>query len=786
MSLRARIGVSILGLAFSLDASPLAQPDAAQLEFSTYFGGTGADTVTAIRIDAQRNIYLAGSTSSSDLPTRGSLFPAPPMTGLSVGFLIKLRPDRSIVYSTYLERPVVALAVDSSGHAIVAHSLPVSTKAGPIDDVVVSKIAADGSEVIYSVRLAGRGLDRVAAIATDASGGVVVVGSTNSPDFPLLNALQPTVPSGSEREAGGAFITKLDADGHMMFSTGWGGVGEDAATSVAIDRNLDIVVAGTTSSTDFVITPATFQPTLASTTCTVNAVRCGDAFVTRLSPDGQTVRYSTFFGGSNGETVRALALDHLGSPHITGVTASSDLPLRGALQTSCDSHRTVNGCSTYIAKLSPDGSSLQYSTYFGSGSYYVYGPGQVINALSVDVEGNLVAAGTTQGNDLPLIQAFQSVNRGGPLFKSTDDGGTWSASSYGIAGSGVWFLASGGRRSPVYAVPLGGYIFRSDDGGQNWRGRPSSGSPEPNRHFAVDPLTPSTLYATATNALLKSSDAGETWSQLPLDEREFLAVTLAPSSPSHVYAAARRGVFHSPSGGITWSLILDTHASEGMSRPYVQHLAVHPRDADSLYALFTDGSVMKRAGGQQWVAIGALECPGNQLVFAEDLPSTMYARACGKVVKSVDEGRSWRVVGFPERTAAWIAMDPSMPNAIYAASAHNGVFRSRDRGETWTMIREPLDQDIRSILVDPSSPATIYIGATAASNAFIARFNPSGALTLSTYLGGLSAAGSSIAIDRNGAILVGGTAGREFPLVRPIQPQYGGAGDAFLARVVDR
>jgi hypothetical protein len=101
------------------------------------------------------------------------------------------------------------------------------------------------------------------------------------------------------------------------------------------------------------------------------------------------------------------------------------------------------------------------------------------------------------------------------------------------------------------------------------------------------------------------------------------------------------------------------------------------------------------------------------------------------------------------------------------------------------MIREPLDQDIRSILVDPAVPGTIYIGATHASNAFVAKFNPSGMLTFASYLGGLDAAGSSIAVDRHGAIIVAGTAGREFPLLQGIQKRYAGASDAFVARILN-
>ena len=774
----------LVTLFLALNVRPIAQTDAPQLDFSTYIGGSAVDALTAVQVDARDDIYLAGSTRSADLLPASNLFPPPATNSPAVGFLTRLRADRSVVYSTYLPRPVVALAVDAKGNAIVVDELASGSKfTGSTNDVTVSKIDSRGSAVIYSVRLAGSRLDRAGGIAADSTGAVVVTGHTTSPDFPLLNALQTTVHTSPSWGAGGsAFITKLDPEGRMIFSTVWGGNGDTAGTGVAIDSNFDIIVAGTTAANDFVTTDGVFQRRLASTSCTVNAVPCRDAFVTRLSADGQTVRYSTLFGGTNGETVHALVIDRFGSPHIAGITASSDLPLQRALQTSCDSNRSVNGCSTFVTKLSPDGSSLQYSTYFGSLSYYVYGPGQVINGLSIDPAGNLVAVGTTQGNDLPLVNPFQPLNGAGPLFKSTDDGATWLPSSHGMSGTGVWFLASGGRTSPLYASALGGQVFRSNDNAGSWRGRRSG--PDLNSHFAVDSLTPSTLYAIGGNRLMKSTDAGETWSQLTLDERMLIAVAVAPSSPSNVYVAAQRGVFHSPNGGVTWSLVLDTHQPDGSLVPYVQALAVHPHDAGAVYALFSDRRILRRAGGQQWIPIASLECPANQIVFSVGLPATMYARSCGKVWKSDDDGGSWRQAGFADRTAAWMAIDPTQANALYVASAHNGVYRSIDRGETWTIIRQPLDQDVRSILVDPLTAGTIYIGATAASNAFVARFDPAGALTFSSYLGGLQAAGTSVAVDRSGSIIVGGTAGREFPLVQSLHRQYGGAGDAFLARIV--
>ena len=368
--------------------------------------------------------------------------------------------------------------------------------------------------------------------------------------------------------------------------------------------------------------------------------------------------------------------------------------------------------------------------------------------------------------------------------RSTDDGVTWAPSSAGIAGTGVWRMVSAGRHSPLYAAPLGGSVFHSADGGGTWRGGRAAAAPEPS-DFDVDPLTPSTLYAISTNGAVKSSDGGENWSRIGLDETTFLSLAIAPSSPSNVYVSVRRGVFHSPNGGMTWSLILDTDPSGNLSRPYVQNLAVDPQNADAVYAMVSDGTVIRREGGRQWSTLASLECPGNQLVFAAGPSLTLYARACGKVWKSLDRGLAWRQMGFAERTAAWIAVDPSMPNAIYVASAHNGVYRSRDHGESWTRIREPREQDVRSILVDPASGA-IYIGATGASNAFVTRFDPSGVVTLSSYLGGLNATGSSLAIDRTGAVIAGGTAGDDFPLVQPIQRSYRGAVDAFVARISDR
>jgi photosystem II stability/assembly factor-like uncharacterized protein len=780
MNLFRRLVAAMVGLAItSSGAGPLAgQVAAPQLDFSTYFGGSDAETVTALRVDGAGNIYLAGSTRSRDLPVTTNLFSLPATNG-EWGFLLKFRADRSIAYGTYLERPVAALAVDSRGDAIVGDNLAAGNRfSGPLGDAVLTKLDASGSQVIYSVRLAGSRSDQVTALEVDSADSVVVVGATNSADFPLLNPLQSTVPPGSVAGAANAFITKLDSDGRILFSTGWGGQGEEMASALAIDRTGDIVVAGTTSSSDFPTTVNAFQRTVASVTCAGGCALRRDAFLVRVSGDGRTVRYSTLFGGANDEDVTALALDQFGSPHLAGVTRSADLPLKHPLQTTCDSAFTGNGCSAYVTKLTPDGSTLQYSTYFGSRSYYVSALGRAIAALSVDRDGNLIAVGTTAGNDMPVWRAVQNMNGGGPIFKSTDDGATWTPAGAGIAGTGAWFMKSGGRPAVLYAAPLGGNLHRSDNGGASWQALPMMAN------AAVDPLRPSTIYVVREEGAYKSTDAGVNWAPMPIDERFLSEVAVAPSAPSNVYAASPRRVFHSANGGVTWSRILDLDANGTVAATRIQNLTIDSRNADAVHVTLSDRAVMRREAGQQWTTLTPLECAFAQLFFADGLTPAMFAISCGKVFRSVDRGVSWREVGFSNRTAASLAVDPDAPGLVYVASAHNGVYRSRDFGETWTRIREPLDQDVRTILVDGAS-RTIYIGATDASNAFVTQLNAAGTVAMSTYLGGLNTTGARIAIDRNGSIVVAGVAGDRFPLVQPTQRDYRGMRDAFVARIID-
>lgn len=386
--------------------------------------------------------------------------------------------------------------------------------------------------------------------------------------------------------------------------------------------------------------------------------------------------------------------------------------------------------------------------------------------------------GTTAGNDLPVWRAVQPFNGGGPIFKSTDDGATWQPSAAGMSGTGAWSLSGSGRPMVLYSGALGGNLHRSGDQGGNWRALPSYGS------SAVDPLSPSTLYAAGSSGAFKSTDGGENWSQLSLPESSLSIVAIAPGSSSNIYMASARRIYHSANGGVTWFRIFDLDSSGAVAFTRVDSLAVDPQNPEAVYATLNDRSVIRREGGQQWTTLAPLECSFATLYFAGGLTPAIFARSCGKVFKSTDRGGSWREVGFSSRTAAALTVDPSSPGMVYVASAHNGVYRSRDSGETWTRFREPLEQDVRAILVDGTS-RTIYIGSTDASNAFVVQLTADGRVDMSTCLGGLNTSGARLAVDRNGTIAVAGTAGSDFPLVRPTQQTCRGMRDVFVARIID-
>lgn len=209
--------------------------------------------------------------------------------------------------------------------------------------------------VVYSTLLGGAAgnFDGAYDLAVDAAGNAYVVGTTESSDFPVQDALQPTMKGNSD-----AFVAKFAPDGSLVFSTFLGGAEREGATAVAFDASGAIYVAGHTASSDFPRKNA-LQPAYGGAL---------DAFVTKLAPDGASIVWSTFLGGNGTDVVRDMIVDRNGNVYVAGEVQ----PASGGAAT----FPTVNAAQpeygggpsdAFVSLISADGGELIASTFLDAG-----------------------------------------------------------------------------------------------------------------------------------------------------------------------------------------------------------------------------------------------------------------------------------------------------------------------------------------------------------------------------------------------------------------------------------
>jgi hypothetical protein len=267
----------------------------------------------------------------------------------------------------------------------------------------------------YSTYLGGSAEDSGYAIAIDNSGSAYVTGFTMGTDFPTLNPYQ-TDPGDGQYDV---FITKLSASGNsLLYSTYLGGNSNEYGLAIEVDSAACAYITGRTVSASFPTRNA-YQNSLIGGP--------SDAFVTKLSPAGNSLVFSTFLGGSGDDVAFGIEVDQSHNIYLTGETYSTDFPTKNAYQNSLSG---INS-NAFVTKLSATGNSLVFSTFLG-GSGSDWG-----EDICLDVYRNAYVTGSTGSVDFPTKNASQG--------------------SYG----GGWFdgfvtkLSSGGN-SLIYSTFLGG------------------------------------------------------------------------------------------------------------------------------------------------------------------------------------------------------------------------------------------------------------------------------------------------------------------------------------------
>ncbi|MBN2205923.1 MAG: SBBP repeat-containing protein [Candidatus Aminicenantes bacterium] len=242
-----------------------------------------------------------------------------------------------------------------------------------------------GPGIVFSSFLAGRGEDRGCRVAVDRTGAVYVAGFTTSSNF-------PPVENGQPRQD--IFLVKLSPDGKTLAYSAFFPVAaeeEEMTLGLAVDAKGSAYLAGTTFTRLFPVKNAV-QKTYGGE---------GDGFVVKLAPNGKSVVYATFLGGAAEDRCLALCVGADGSAYVAGVTDSRNFPVKKACQ------ETSGGQSDgFLARISPGGDSLVYSTYLGRTR------NDRCTALAVDASGAAVAAGRTDGPGFPMVRPIQGFGGG--------------------------------------------------------------------------------------------------------------------------------------------------------------------------------------------------------------------------------------------------------------------------------------------------------------------------------------------------------------------------------------
>jgi uncharacterized repeat protein (TIGR01451 family) len=376
------------------------------LDFSSYFGAIDAGSTTAVAVNGDGFIYLAGSTTAALAP---GTFPLNGTTPTTLG---------------------------TAANVFVAKINPSSPPA-----------------VVYATFFGGNGTDKIVGLGVDLGGNTYVAGNTTSSgtSFPTTSLAYQAAPMAKGPQCSGItctslFVTDLAAGGAALnYSSYVSGNGDDVATGMIIDTDQDVFVTGTTTSNDVPSSTVAFPATLLPVPFQSAPYSSIQFFATKVStriPGVGSIAYSTYFGGNTPSNPTAIgggiAVDTTGNMYFSGTTnfynsgtglygnsgTSGDFPILNSYQPCLDTIPPLvlsnpNACSppsttpyptdAFVAKINPlgqAGAQLLYSTYLG-GTSTDYG-----NAITVDSgAANVYLAGETNSSDFFLptgTQAFQS------------------------------------------------------------------------------------------------------------------------------------------------------------------------------------------------------------------------------------------------------------------------------------------------------------------------------------------------------------------------------------------
>lgn len=413
-----------------------------QIIYATYFGGLDDDTIGGMYVAPTGDLYITGTTSSSNFPMENAAQTAlGGATTDSDAFVLWLSPAQALKFSTYLGGSEndggMAITVGSNGRIWLAgntQSTDFPNTGGFQDSLIGTQnifvAGFDPSKTgsateVFSIFFGGTHWDDAYGIALAPDGTLWIAGGTFSPDIWIKGS-----PAYQGRYAGDGdgYVAHINPSGGanaLLYASFLGGSGIDEATSMVLDSAGRLILSGYTLSTNFPVSSDAFQKTYGGNT---------DAFIAILDPSktdaSQQLVYSTYFGGSGPDSAFDLKQDASGVLYVSGYTESEGLPsTSNALQASYDGSIDAFGLKLDPTKAGAAG--IDYFTYVGSEGL------QVAYGIDFDSSGNMYLAGSTTTGMLAPYGGPERATVDGNVDMFVLGFGTGSSSGSTTSGSGA-------------------------------------------------------------------------------------------------------------------------------------------------------------------------------------------------------------------------------------------------------------------------------------------------------------------------------------------------------------
>ncbi len=451
---------------------------AAEIDFSTYFGGPSGDTINAVAVAPDGNLVVVGTSSSESVMGVLTQEGCNSFGNCGQGdiFVLRVSPDGSQILeggsriggSSFDEATGVAIGADGSIYVtgftrsgdfptVAAHQSELGDGATdpsqeqPPRDAVVVKLTADATTIVYSTYLGGPGNDEAFDIAVNPQGRVMIVGATDG-DFAVTEFGFDFTYNGGRTDG---FVALFLENGVQYSGFYLGGDREDTAQGAAVDAQGFFYVGGDTEG-GFPTTTGVYEE---------NRIGSVDGWVAKIDPTKiglNMLVFSTYLGGTGPDHIFGLEIGPDGNIYATGDTASSDLPVTDfAFQRECGCDLSPeSGADAWVGKISANGRALVYLSYLGGGG------ADTGKRVDVDSFGRAYVTGAARpGFPVPPENSFIDI-KGDAFIAVVSATGRTLQSSRTLGGAeGGGFLLEPLDLGRSIAVDEGGCVYA---GGLSW------------------------------------------------------------------------------------------------------------------------------------------------------------------------------------------------------------------------------------------------------------------------------------------------------------------------------